>query len=504
MPFSTNPANPDVPEVALDTELSCTEVWKSMIQLRETGKVKSIGVSNFPVRILKTIIAETGVVPAVNQVEAHPLLLQDDLVEYCKEQNIHISAYAPLGNNLQGELRIIDHEVVKKLASELGKTPAQVLIAYGVKRGYSVLPKSVTESRIRSNFEDFELPDDAYNQLVELGRKHPLRYNIPVNFSPRCLEKRAFIDLPYDIFLEVARYLYPLDLIHLSRVNKLYRRVFMHLSSAGFWRATLINVGLPQCPDESFPEPKYAALIFLEQCTECQAPTDLHPDPVFLVRFCSRCQEKKTLTANTVEQPLRFLIPRSQYFEASLEGIRPYFHLREHYEEVAKEIRQLERSGDTTLLEAYKAKRAEFVWAWYQKTVPLVQWAVKQRAEHQAKLNILKEARIEGRLLKLGLELIDVRNCRHWCPQWASLVDTAKPFDEAVNWIEMLPSLFNSVELARKERLRTEAEQHRAGLQLSKCAVCGSLPPSIQKMGPINKDSLLAIYGLYDVELAPA
>ncbi|CUA76609.1 Aldehyde reductase 1 [Rhizoctonia solani] len=185
MPLSTNPVNPDVPEVALDTELSCTEVWKSMIQLRETGKVKSIGVSNFPVRVLKTIIAETGVVPAVNQVEAHPLLLQDDLVEYCKEQNIHISAYAPLGNNLQGELRIIDHEVVKKLASELGKTPAQVLIAYGVKRGYSVLPKSVTESRIRSNFEDFELPDDAYNQLVELGRKHPLRYNIPVNFSPR-------------------------------------------------------------------------------------------------------------------------------------------------------------------------------------------------------------------------------------------------------------------------------------------------------------------------------
>ncbi|CAE6473669.1 unnamed protein product [Rhizoctonia solani] len=153
---------------------------------------------------------------------------------------------------------------------------------------------------------------------------------------------------------------------------------------------------------------------------------------------------------------------RSLDFEASLEGIRPYFHLREHYEEVAKEIRQLERSGDTTLLEAYKAKRAEFVWAWYQKTVPLVQWAVKQRAEHQAKLNILKEARIEGRLLKLGLELIDVRNCRHWCPQWASLVDTAKPFDEEVNWIEMLPSLFNSVELARKERLRTEAEQHRS------------------------------------------
>ncbi|KAG8727108.1 hypothetical protein FRC11_013899 [Ceratobasidium sp. 423] len=184
-PLSTNPANPDVPEIALDTELSSTEVWKSMIKLRETGKVKSIGVSNFPVRILKTIIAETGVVPAVNQVEAHPLLLQDDLVEYCKEQNIHISAYAPLGNNLQGEVRIIDHDVVKKLAAELGKTPAQVLIAYGVKRGYSVLPKSVTESRIRSNFEDFELPDDAYNQLVELGRKQPLRYNIPFNFNPR-------------------------------------------------------------------------------------------------------------------------------------------------------------------------------------------------------------------------------------------------------------------------------------------------------------------------------
>ncbi|CAE6444289.1 unnamed protein product [Rhizoctonia solani] len=178
----------------------------------------------------------------------------------------------------------------------------------------------------------------------------------------------------------------------------------MHRSSAGFWRATLINAGLPQCPDESFPEPKYAALIFLEQCT---GPTDLHPDPIFL----------------------------------------------------------LEQSGDTTLLEAYKAKRAELVWAWYQKTVPLVEWAVKQRAEYQAKLKMLKEARqaeIEGRLLKLGLELIDVRVCRHWCPQWASLVDMAKPFHEKVDWAKTLPSLINSVEWARKERLRTEAERHRS------------------------------------------
>jgi L-glyceraldehyde reductase len=70
-----------------------------MLALRSTGKVKAVGVSNFPIHHLEAITKATGERPAVNQIEAHPLLPQDDLVEYCNKEGIHITAYSPLGNN---------------------------------------------------------------------------------------------------------------------------------------------------------------------------------------------------------------------------------------------------------------------------------------------------------------------------------------------------------------------------------------------------------------------
>lgn len=101
-PFTNGlaPPHPTKPnEVALDTEVTLVDTWKKMIELQKTGKVKTIGVSNFTVEHIKAITKATGVKPVVNQVEAHPLLPQDDLVAYCKAENIHLTAYSPLGNN---------------------------------------------------------------------------------------------------------------------------------------------------------------------------------------------------------------------------------------------------------------------------------------------------------------------------------------------------------------------------------------------------------------------
>lgn len=83
----------------LDLETSLVDTWKAMIKLLDTGKVKAIGVSNFSIDHIKGIAEATGVWPVANQIEAHPLNLQDDLVQFCKEHNIHITAYSPLGNN---------------------------------------------------------------------------------------------------------------------------------------------------------------------------------------------------------------------------------------------------------------------------------------------------------------------------------------------------------------------------------------------------------------------
>ena len=93
----TRASKPD--EVEIDVDTSLVDTWKAMLALRNTGKVKAVGVSNFTIQHLEGIIKGTGERPAVNQIEAHPLLPQDDMVEYCKRQGIHITAYSPLGNN---------------------------------------------------------------------------------------------------------------------------------------------------------------------------------------------------------------------------------------------------------------------------------------------------------------------------------------------------------------------------------------------------------------------
>lgn len=124
-----------------------------MEKLLSTGKVKAIGISNFNERRIEELLKTAKVVPAVNQIEAHPFLQQTSLKKYHDAKGIHITAYSPLGNNIYGMPTVLENDDVKAIAAETGKTVAQVLIAWAVKRGTSVVPKSVTKDRIISNFE---------------------------------------------------------------------------------------------------------------------------------------------------------------------------------------------------------------------------------------------------------------------------------------------------------------------------------------------------------------
>ncbi|EMD32972.1 hypothetical protein CERSUDRAFT_118401 [Gelatoporia subvermispora B] len=168
----------------LDLEVSLVDTWKAVIDLLKTGKVKAIGVSNFTIEHIKGIVEETGVWPAVNQVESHPLLPQDDLVAFCKEHNIHITAYSPLGNNMVGEKKLVDYPEVIEVAQKLNATPAQVLIAWGVQRGYSIVPKSVQEERIKSNLQQIELPLEDFEKISGLGKGRHVRFNMPITYPP--------------------------------------------------------------------------------------------------------------------------------------------------------------------------------------------------------------------------------------------------------------------------------------------------------------------------------
>jgi 2,5-diketo-D-gluconate reductase A len=143
------------------------ETWETLCALREEGRVRSIGVSNFQIDHVERIIDATDVVPTVNQVEFHPRLQQPELRRFHVERGIATEAWSPLG---QGEL--LDDPVIEEIASEHDRTPAQVVLRWHIQLGNVVIPKSVTPSRIEENFHvfDFELGDEEMQRLSELDR----------------------------------------------------------------------------------------------------------------------------------------------------------------------------------------------------------------------------------------------------------------------------------------------------------------------------------------------
>jgi len=170
----------------LDLKTTLVDTWKALIQLQKSGRVKSIGVSNFTEPHIEGIIKATGVVPAVNQIELHPLLHQHDLVEYCRIKGIHVTAYSPLGNSGgygKDSVDILGSKQVTEVAKELGVEAGQVLIAWGAKRGTSVIPKSVNPKRIEQNFQEVELSDKQFEKINSLIAEHGhRRFNIPFNY----------------------------------------------------------------------------------------------------------------------------------------------------------------------------------------------------------------------------------------------------------------------------------------------------------------------------------
>ena len=130
------------------------EAWKALIELREAGRIKSIGVSNFNQDHLERIIGDTGVVPAVNQIELHPRFQQRDKREFHASHNISIESWSPLGSG-----RLLQDPTIETIARKHGKTTAQTIIRWHLQQGLIVIPKSANKERIVSNFDvfDFEL-----------------------------------------------------------------------------------------------------------------------------------------------------------------------------------------------------------------------------------------------------------------------------------------------------------------------------------------------------------
>ncbi len=150
------------------------QAWKSLIELKKSGRVKSIGVSNFQVDHLKKIMDETGVIPVINQIELHPQFQQKELRDFHEKHGIQTESWSPLG---QG--KILDNPVINKIALKHKKTPAQIILRWHIENQLIVIPKSVTSSRIKENINVFDFNLDVtdlkdINQLdSEVGRIGP-------------------------------------------------------------------------------------------------------------------------------------------------------------------------------------------------------------------------------------------------------------------------------------------------------------------------------------------
>ena len=187
----------------LDENISIRDVWTKMECLLETHKTSEIGVSNFNVALLREILAFAKHPPSVLQVELHPYLSQPNLLRFCREHNIQVCAYSPLGGSayVQHDLaskeklsnaNLLQDPIILDIAKELNKTPRQIVLKWGLQRGTGVIFKSCQLKHIEENIDvadsqgGFQLSDGHMKRID--GQNRNLRFNDPVEFGERLFQ----------------------------------------------------------------------------------------------------------------------------------------------------------------------------------------------------------------------------------------------------------------------------------------------------------------------------
>ncbi|MEO8662517.1 MAG: aldo/keto reductase [Bryobacteraceae bacterium] len=177
-PFAFQPGDEQDPRdpsgnILYDHDVTLLETWGAMERLVDQGKCRAIGLSDITLEALLPIYESARIKPAVVQVEAHPYLPETELLEFCQQKDIVFLAFAPLGHGIKpGPL---EDPVIAAIATRVGKTPAQVLLAWAVQRGTALLTTPRTAKRAQENFNISALPEDALDEINRIQTRQ--RFN---------------------------------------------------------------------------------------------------------------------------------------------------------------------------------------------------------------------------------------------------------------------------------------------------------------------------------------
>lgn len=176
-PFAFQPGDEQDPRdengnVIYDKDVTLLDTWKAMESLVDSGRCREIGLSDITLKELLPLYESARIKPSVIQVEAHPYLPEAELLEFCKENGITFLAFAPLGHGMRPGP--IDDPAVLKIAASIGKTPAQVLLAWALQRGTALLTTPKTAARARENFDITALPQDAFDEINSIQTRQRL------------------------------------------------------------------------------------------------------------------------------------------------------------------------------------------------------------------------------------------------------------------------------------------------------------------------------------------
>jgi aldehyde reductase len=176
-PFAFQPGDEQDPRdqngnIIYDNEVTLLDTWRAMESLVDHGRCRAIGLSDITLNELLPIYESARIKPAVVEVESHPYLPETELLEFCKKEGIVLLAFAPLGHGIKPGL--LEDPVISRIATQVGKTPAQVLLAWAVQRGTAILTTPKTPARAKENFNISAIPETTLNEISRIQTRQRL------------------------------------------------------------------------------------------------------------------------------------------------------------------------------------------------------------------------------------------------------------------------------------------------------------------------------------------